>query len=167
MSDCRFKITVRNQLAQLNWLITVYLAIGFIFYHYFGFSFKGPIPYIYLAYLTFDILPTLLVHIQYYRVNKDAVLDINQQLRTISYITSRETLSYHFDDIASLIRVDSWGAGAWYSFAEYRYYKITFTDKREIFVTSLMIKDIKYTLEPLLHLQAEKMRRPIAFIKGV
>src|ERR1700730_9513596 len=99
MGDYKFKITVGNQLAQLNWLITVYLAIGYIFYHYFGFSLKGPVPYIYLAYLSFDILPTLLVHIQYYRANKGAVLDINSEFRTISYVTRRESLSYHFDDI--------------------------------------------------------------------
>jgi hypothetical protein len=165
MSDHRFKITVGNQLAQLNWLITVYIAIGYIFYRFFGFSFKGPVPYIYLAYLSFDIVPTLLVHIQYYRANKDAVLDINRELRTISYETPRETLSYHFDDIGSFVRVDSWGAGAWYSFAEYRYYKITFTDKKEIIITSLMIRDIKSVLELDLRMEAVKKHRVVAFIK--
>jgi hypothetical protein len=165
MSEYTFKVTVKNQIAQLSWLITVYLAVGAIFFHFFGSSLKGPIPYIYLSLFLLDILPTLLVHIQYYQANKGAVLDIDRALHRISYVTAKEVIAYNFDDIESFVRMDSWGAGAWYSFAEYRYYKIVFKDKKEIIVTSLMIKNIKYVLEPLLNISADKKRRPIAFIK--
>ncbi|HEV9036259.1 MAG TPA: hypothetical protein VGQ51_06565 [Puia sp.] len=165
MNDLIFRVTVKTQLAQLNWLITVYLAIGILFYCLFGLSLRPPIAYIYSAVFLFDILPTLLVHVQYYRVNNGAVLDINRELHRISYITPHETLSYNFDDISSFVRVDSWGAGQWYSFAEYRYYKITFKDKKKIIITSLMIKDIKYVLEPMLHMTAVKERRFVAFIR--
>jgi hypothetical protein len=164
MSDFTFKITNKNQFAQLNWLITVNLAIGIIFYYFFGFSLWGPLPYIYGWFILLDILPTLLVHIQYYQANKGAVLDIDRTLHRISYVNAKKTLTYNFEEIESFVRMDSWGTGVWYSFAEYRYYKITFLDKNEIIVTSLMIKDIKDVLELLLNRSAYKRRRPIAFI---
>jgi len=165
MSDFTFKITNKNQFAQLNWLITVNLAIGIIFYYFFGFSLWGPLPYIYGWFVILDILPTLLVHIQYYQANKGAVLDIDSTLHRIRYVIAKQTLTYNFEDIESFVRMDSWGTGIWYSFAEYRYYKLTFTDKNEIIVTSLMIKNIEYVLEPLLNRSAYKRRRPIAFIE--
>jgi hypothetical protein len=46
LGDFTFKITNRNQFSQLNWLITVNLALGIIFYYFFGFSLWGPLPYI-------------------------------------------------------------------------------------------------------------------------
>jgi hypothetical protein len=165
LGDFTFKITGKSQFSQLNWLITVNLALAIIFYYFFGFSLWGPLPYVYLGFILVDILPTLFVHIQYYQANKHAKLDIDTSLHRIRYVTAKKTLTYNFDDIESFVRMDSWRIGVWYSFADYSYYKITFTDKKEIIVTSLMIENIKYVLEPLLNRLADKKRRPIAFIK--
>jgi hypothetical protein len=165
MGDLTFKVTIKNQLAQLSGLISVYLAIGVMFYLFFGLSLRPPIAYIFMAMFLFDILPTLLVHIQYYKANMGVVLDIDKQLRRIGYITTNGVFSYRFDEIEFFVRCDSRLSGGWNSFSGYRYYKIIFRDKREIYITSLMIRRIKYVLEPLLGRKPDVKGRLIAFIK--
>ena len=73
-------------------------------------------------------------------------------------------LGYHFEDIERVEHVASYGGGSWYSFSEYRYFRIKFKDQKEIVITSLMMKDIKHIMEPLLGVSAHKKLKLVAFI---
>lgn len=165
MSRHSFKITFGNHLALLSWLLIVYSVIGIIFYYFFRLSLKFPIAYVYLWFILADILPTILVHIQYYKANRGVTFEIYREIRELRYTTENENLTYKFDDIVSFVQVISYGAGGWFSFRDYRYFEIVFKDEKRIFVTSLLIKDIKYVLEGYLLRAANKKYRLVAFIR--
>lgn len=149
---------------MLWWLISVYSIISYIFIFYLHLTFKPPYIYIYLAVFLLDILPTLLVHCQYLIRNWGATLIINKDLETVKYISSSENLTYKFEDIDHLEHIASYGGGGWYSFGQYRYFKIVFKDGKSVIVTCLMVKDIKLIFETLLGIKAVKKLKAVAFI---
>lgn len=160
-----FKITMQRQLSQLTWMFVIYSVIAVLWFGVFHFGWRPPYLYILLVPLVFDILPAVLLHIQYLRVNKGATFTIDKEHRKVYYQSADEDLAYDFDDIVGLEHVASYGGGAWYSFSEYRYYKITFRDGKVIFITSLMMKDIKVVMEMLLGMKATKKLKALAFVK--
>ena len=164
MNQLTFKITFQRQLSLLSWMLTVYGILLSIYLYFFGFTLQPKFSYIFLALFLLDICPAILVHIQYLRANWHSELTIDKESRRLIYATPKKKLTYHFEDINSIQHVSSYGGGAWYSFSEYRYFKIGFKDKQEIIITCLMVKDIKYTLERLLNLSAQKKLRIVAFI---
>ena len=164
MADHTFRVTFQQQLAMMIRMLIVYGVLLFIYFYYYGFGIETPYQYIFLFFFLLDICPALLVHIQYLTINKGAALVINTELKTINYTTRKESFLYHFDDIELLRHVASFGGGAWYSFSEYRYYRIVFKDKKEIVITCLMVKDIKNTLEMLLRMKAQKKLKVVAFV---
>ncbi|MBS1663675.1 MAG: hypothetical protein JST68_21710 [Bacteroidetes bacterium] len=118
-----------------------------------------------IFFMIIDIVPTLIAHVQYCLANWGSALIIDKQARMIRYISKAGDLSYHFGDIERLEHTASYGGGSWwYSFSEYRYFRIKFKDQKEIIVTSLMMKDIKFVLEPLLGISAHKKLKLVAFI---
>ncbi len=154
---------------QLLLLAPVLLKNGFLFFIYLYF-FGMTMPVVGFVYLlafiiVFDILPTLIIHIQYLYCNWKAGFTINTAMKYFIYQTPSRQLKYAFSDILRITHYASYGGGSGiYSFAEYRYYKITLNDKTEIVVTCLMINDIKNTIERQLEANAEKQLRIIAFI---
>ena len=165
MHEFTFEITFKRHLAQLNWMLSVYGILLTIYFYYYGWHFPGPYIYIFSAVFILDILPTLILHVQYWMANRNSVFVINKELHKLTYSNPYQSNSYNFDEIASLLHVASYGGGSWYSFAGYRYFKITFKDGKEFIITSLMVKDIKYVIEMLLNRKADKKLRAFAFIQ--
>lgn len=161
-----FKITLGQ---QLNYLTPAFIKAALftgVYFYLFGFtipySYIGVL-YVYLFLLVTDILPALIVHIQY--LMKKGVLSIDRSSKMISYQSAEKNLKYTFEDIISVEHIASYGGGSWwYSFGDYRYFKIIFKKGGELIITCLMVDDFKSTLEGLLHVQAKKKLRIIAFV---
>jgi hypothetical protein len=150
---------------MLGWMISVYGVLIAIYLYFYGFTIQSPYKYIFAAFFILDILPALLVHFQYLSKNNGAVLTIDRTSHDLTYKNDTLDFKYQFGDIEAMEHVASYGGGSWYSFSEYRYFKIQFKDKNEIYVTCLMISDIKNVLETILGIQATKKLRLVAFIK--
>src|SRR6185437_3620318 len=164
MSGLSFKITIRRQLSMLSWMLIVYGLLGLVYVYFFGFKINRFFALAFLAAFLFDICPPLIAHTQYYIANSHATLTIDKEDQILMYNSPKECMSYHFDDIAVVEHVASYGGGAWYSFSEYRYFRITFKDKKQLIITCLMMEDIKDTLEMLLRVRAQKKMKLVAFI---
>jgi hypothetical protein len=104
-----------------------------------------------------DTLPSLIVFIQYWLTNKNAVLTIDTSKKELQYNSLTKNLKYTFEEIDKLQYYRTYGKGSgWNSFGMYRYYKIIFKDQTVLFITCLMMNNIENTLEILLHKTADK-----------
>ena len=166
MHEARFTITFNRHLSQLTWLLSVYGILLTIYFWYYGLSFPEPYIYVFIFIFVTDILPTLMLHVQYWLANKGAVLTVSREFNRLTYSDRFQSLTYGLDEIAGLLHVASYGGGSWYSFSEYRYFRIIFRDGKEIVITSLMVKDMKFLFEMLLGLKANKKLRVYAFIRN-
>lgn len=165
MSEIELRVTIRRQLSMLGWLIAVYAVLGAATIYLSRFKLNIALLCVFLGLFLLDGMPALLVHLQYWRANKSTVLKIDKERQRLTYITPHGTQVHPFEDIASLEHVASYGGGSWYSFSEYRYFKITFNDNSEIIVTCLMMSNIKELFEILLGRKAKKRLKVVAFIK--
>ena len=112
---------------------------------------------LYSIFFIIDMIPTIILHTQYWIKNQGTILTLNTETKELIYDTKSDLLRYSFDDIKYLQYYRSLGKGSGlHSFGEYRYYKIIFNDNKEVFITCLMINDIENTLEMLLKMPAEK-----------
>ena len=153
----QYKITFRQQALLLSRLVLFWLLLIIIAGYFLRFSFDEAFLYVIIFFFVLDTIPTLVLHTQYLTRNWNAVLTVDSNQKTITYETSNCRLSYPFNQITSLDYYRGYGKGSgWYSFSEYRFYKITFDDKSQIVVTCLMVNGIENTLEPLLHREAKK-----------
>ncbi len=111
----------------------------------------------FLFYFLLDILPTLVLHIQYYLKNRCSKLELDTGSNVIAYSSLIKNYEYPSAKIKSFDYYRAYGKGSgWNSFGRYRYYKIVFEDNTQIFITCLMVNDIENTLEDLLSLKAQK-----------
>lgn len=121
---------------------------------------------VYSIYFLLDLLPTIIVHTQYWIRNHKAFLKINTETKELFYEKNFSHVNYSFADINLLKYYRNLGKGSgWNSFSQYRYYKIVFNDKKEIVITCLMINSIENTLEMLLRIQAEKHSKFLCLIE--
>jgi hypothetical protein len=129
------------------------------------FSYLDALFIVFIIMLVIDIIPTLIVHIQYLLKNKGRTLTIDINKRTISFNNPGNKNQQYFDDIISLERYASFvRPTGWHSFGEYRYYKIIFNDKTEFIITCVLVPDIENNLATFLPLEAKKHDRLIALI---
>ena len=113
-----------------------------------------------------SMIPTLLVHLQYLKRNFKKELNIDNEKKSITFYDKGHTAIYSFTDIKDLSFYSSYGKSnsGLYSFAKYEYCEISFIDSTSIYVTCLMIGDLKYTLSSLLGLEYISNYRLIAYI---
>src|ERR1700722_16265185 len=111
MKEFTFEITFQRQLASLSWMIIIWGILLSIYMFFFGFVLQPTFGYIFLFFFLVDVVPTILVHVQYLKENWRAALDINKELKTLSYKSPKISLEYHFGDIVSLLQVSSYGGG--------------------------------------------------------
>jgi len=151
----RYKITLKQQLLVLNTFLTIVGGAAIVYLYFFGVHIPHPIFIVPLS-LVFIlmILPVLILHNQYYRINKSSELMIDKRNRELHYVTDWVDLSVSFSDIESLHFYGSFaGDSGLYTFSAYRYFKIILKDKQEIFITSLMMYDLKNKLPELLSME--------------
>ncbi len=163
--EYRFQITAKQQFILLARVIIFGLFIigGTIF---FKVSLNSS-PFLSVALVLFfiDTLPALVLFIQYWMKNRNARLTINTQTEKLIYQTPTFYSEHAFSDIISFQYYINLGKGTgWYSFGEYRYYKIIFYDNTEIIITCLMINNIESSLESLLRMKAKKHARLLCLI---
>ncbi len=160
------RITWKRQIALLSSMLLKFSILVIVYLYFFGFSIRSFIyVYLFLFLFVFDFLPTILLHIQFLiRTGNDIVI-LNRKNRTIEY-KSKTDSKHNFDDITVLEYVASYGGGSgWYSFGEYRYYKIVFKDESSLIINCLMLEDIKHRLEPILGKTANKKLKVLPFIQ--
>jgi hypothetical protein len=146
-----FRVTIKQQLILLAHLLIVSIGviIGSIYFLKISINDNAFIMG-FTIYFFINILPTIIVHTQYWLKNHKAIFTINIENKELLYEMPEKHLRHSFADIASLEYYWNFGKGSgWHSFGEYRYYKILFKDKTEIVITCLMINDIENTLEML------------------
>ena len=163
MREQTYQITFVQQLKMLSHLlVTSLVIIGFCLVGY-GWS-AGTFAAI--AFISVvGIVPTLIIHIQYLLKNSGLKLTINTDQRCLVFEKQDQEAKYDFIEIKELIRRSSYGRSTgWYSFAEYRYYKIVFNDNVEYIITCLLVPQIEQNLVVKLGVEEEKELKVIAFI---
>ena len=168
-NNITFKVTFLQQALMLSHCIGLIVFTFTFFYYAIGgifFTFNLPFIITFSFLLVTSTLPTVIVHLQYLRENWKALLILDTDERIIEYSNLKIKLRYSFNDIESIEHNACYGGGSGrYSFGEYRYLKFTFKDGKEMFITCLMVKDIKKgVLESLVGINAEKRLKMVAFI---
>lgn len=136
--------------------------LGSLFY-LFGLS--APTYWVGSFLILLDILPTILVHGQYFLKNRKLVVTLSNGEKDIIIEDGERKSQYSFYDIAKVITVSSYGGGTgYYSFAEYRFSKIVFKDSYNLVLTCLLIDDFEISLNDGTVIDKEKKYKIIAFI---
>jgi hypothetical protein len=151
----KYKITLLKQILVLIQPIITYGLLMLWYKYYIGGAFFHDMVFvsIVLILFTFDLLPAIVLHIQYLIKNRGSVLTINSIDKTILYQSGEIDLNKKFSEISSIEYHAGYGGGSWYSFSAYRYFKIIFNDKSEIIITCLMIPNIKAEFNNLFQIE--------------
>ena len=116
-------------------------------------------------FLIIDTIPSLILHFQYLFHEANAEISLSMKNKSLTYIKKGIQYSYKLDDITRFDYYDSFGAGTgFYSAAEYCFYKITFSDSRQIIVTVLRTPNFKKSILPLIQVKEEKNMRLFCFL---
>ena len=163
-----FKVTLKQQLLILSSPILLYSMLGLVYLYFFGFTLPSPVyMYAFLVLFFIDLLPALILHIQYLNINSGSELIIDSKKRNITYTRKNKSSDKSFDDIKSIKNIASFGGGSnsgLYSFGEYSFCKITFKDETFVFITCLMINRIRPSLELLLEKKVDTKLKFFPFI---
>ncbi|WP_379014620.1 hypothetical protein [Parasediminibacterium paludis] len=158
-----FKITLKQQLRLLaNAFIVPFLLTIFVLYFNL-ITFFIIIPF--LVFFIIDTLPTILLHINYFRENKNCILIIDKEKGVLSFNKKGKDTINKISDISCLCTIKStvYNSGK-HSFGQYRFCKIVFVDSTEITVTCLMVYDIENTLKYLLDVQPINRSKLFCFV---
>lgn len=166
-----FKITIMQQLKMLAHMLLIYpvifVGIYFSVDDFSNFLNSRTLYIITLIFFIIDILPTLIIHIQYLIANHHSILEIDTSQKVLIYISPKKNVIYPFQEIKSLIYFNNYGNNTgFYSFAEYKFFRIIFNDGNFINVTCLMMKNIKNELPQLLNIQSERNTQFLALINS-
>ncbi len=120
-----YKITFKQQFLMLIPLIVINATIvtGLLYLGATGTLFLGTLIGVFII----NVLPVIIVHTQYYLANRGANLIIDLNKRVLIYSTKTQRYKYSFGDIKILDHHVSYGGGSgWYTFGEYRYYRVIY-----------------------------------------
>lgn len=160
------KPSIKQQFLLLWPMLLRYAFLIGLYVHYMGWNFNtmvfgAPL----LTAFVIDFGPAIALNIEYSIKTRGLIIEIDEELKTISYSWHKTKRTFSFEDIISLEYYSSYGRGSgWYSFENYRYYKITFKDQTQIPITSLMMNKIQKRVEPLLGMKAEKNPTFLPFV---
>ena len=164
----KFNIRLKQQLVILLPMLLKNAALPIFCYMIYG---KLNFGYLIVGLIFFfiDILPTIILHIQYLYKNNGQVVTINSVYKTIKFKERNASVKeYKFGDILSLEYYCCYIKGTgWHSFGQYRFYKIVFSDSYQMFITCLMINDIEHVLPYLLDIEPQKHLRILPLIKAI
>ncbi len=151
-----YRINFKSQLYHF-WPIFIFLAIDilFVFYTTSRFGRQDLIIYILIALGMFLIffLPTIYIHIEYYLKNRDAELRIDYQNKYVEYKQKENTTSFRFKEIKwaeqnktpamvenRILKMLPWDT--------YNYSKIILNDGKELYITCLLVNELKLPIDP-------------------
>lgn len=152
-------------------MIIVYpiIFIGYYLFvdDFYNFLTSGTLYIIVPFFLIIDILPTLVLHFQYFSENYNSILEIDKKSQLIKYSSYKQTILLPIGDIKRLIYINNYGSGTgFYSFAGYNFFKIIFKDGTMINITCLMMKNIKDILPSLLGIELERQTQFLVLINS-
>ena len=95
-----------------------------------------------LAISSLWIVPTLYIHIQYYRANRGDTMDVDLHSETIKLLHHAERLNIRFAEIRRLVRYKTPGLvrrkTGWTPWGKYNHARIVLDDAREIVITCFL-----------------------------
>lgn len=111
-----------------------------------------------------NLLPVLILHLQYLGINNNSIFILNIPDKKLVYQRKGRHIDADFAEIESLQYYGSYGRNSWYTFGEYEFCKILLSNKKEIIITSLMMKEVKANLENKFSLKAENHLKFLALL---
>lgn len=171
MNPYIFKVTIKQQLLVL----LPFLISNFIIFFGFSILFEGEdlsgvILWAYLVAIMLSVFPVIILHGQYLISNYRLVVLIYPDSKIIEFRRGTTTIRYNFSDITSLDyyattgHISKKGGSAFYSFDNYRFYKLRFSNNKTYYLTCLIINDIEHTLENLIKIEGEWHFRPVPLL---
>ena len=159
-----FRINTVQQLKILIFVILPPISLLLFIFYFELFNIFVFIPFGIL--LILDTLPSILLHINYYKANNGVTLTINKDENLLFYDSKDRFIESSLSKISCICLILStvYYTGR-HSFGQYRYCKIVLIDGTEIVINCLMINDIENTLVDLLDVKPLVERRLLCFIK--
>lgn len=161
-----FGQTFYRHIRLISYVVLFYSLTAFLVYQRVGLSILSP-QLIKITYVAFfiDILPTILLHLQYTYFSMGKEGQVNQDSRTITYFYRNINYSYTFDDIDKVICRSSYGRRTYVlSFTGYAYCVVVFKDGRTLVIPNLIFPDVTDVLPGLLKIEPVRKFAVFAFI---
>jgi hypothetical protein len=152
----QFKITLSGHFSTLGitlvWLIIFSIASAFIYF------IELDKIFIYFTWGFFIVMniPVLLIHINYWIVDKNKVIQFNFDNQTIIQRVGKNVCTYSFKDVKCVVLTENscFDKSAYHNtfntrtpWSEYFYYQIDLINNEKIILTSLSIKQTEFLLE--------------------
>ncbi|WP_292939389.1 hypothetical protein [Mucilaginibacter sp. 44-25] len=161
----KYKITFKNQFKAIEFLIygsILFFGLGYFLYRTEGLS-RDLISFFSVYYIIL-LIPTILIHFEYYLRNKNDLFIIDLHQKIISYNT---TLSIHFSEIEKIVLYmpPVWhrkGSIRFLPFEDYRYAAIELKSGKRHIITCLMIYDLEKIMSTIPGVTIQKKKRLIA-----
>lgn len=159
-----FEITLKQQLKMLARTIILPIIMLLFVWYYELFNVFVFIPLGVL--LVVDTLPSILLHINYYKANEGATLIIDQNHKVLIYKSKEKFVETSLSSISCMCLTLStvYDTGR-HSFGQYRYCKVVLIDRTEIVISCLMVNDLENNLKDLLNMKPLIERRLLCFIR--
>lgn len=112
-----------------------------------------------------DTLPAIILHIQYL-VNEIGVkIAISQENKILLYTKSGTTTLLKFEDIIKFESFKCYAGGAgWNSWAEYEFYRITFSESKKIVITNFRVPNIENIIKNINDIKIEEKFRVLSLL---
>jgi hypothetical protein len=149
--DKTYKITLASQLFIIKELLTSMVLLTCCYFllkwYYPGDDWEMAM-YFMVGFLVFNLIPSFMIHVQYYRYNKGVSLQIDTVSRTMNVIQSGSQHSFRFNQIikVNVELMNSLYRGARRGFAtweQYHYAAIEMEGGEKFFITCLLINDLR------------------------
>ena len=159
-----FEITLKQQLKMLARTIIFPIIMLLFVWYYELFNVFVFIPLGVL--LVVDTLPSILLHINYYKANEGATLIIDQNHKVLIYKSKEKFFETSLSNISCMCLTLStvYNTGR-HSFGQYRYCKVVLIDRTEIVISCLMVNDLENNLKNLLNVEPLIDRKLLCFIR--
>ena len=162
----KYVMTIRRQVRMLLPLIaknSILTALCWIILENFDFSFFLMISIFFLI----DVLPTLIIHIQYYCFSKDIEITVDLLNKTVEYNKKEDRFIIGFAEVTEInyyvAFVKPTGA---HSFGEYRYIELVVPNTQNILITCLMNENIELRIPNQLKKPLNKIGKTFPLIKS-
>jgi hypothetical protein len=123
-----------------------------------------------VVFLIYEVVPCIVLHIQYTIRSSDISLSINQTDRFVRFTDPKSTVTVGYDQIA-LVTINlgsdlyKGAALGWATWGQYHYVVLTLTDGSKKLVTSLLARDARHLFSSLgLPLARRRLFFPIILI---
>ena len=149
--ESTYKLKLQSQMFIVRelWTSAVVLFIGYLVMVYFYPWGKSIFTEFFVGgYLTFQIIPCVIVHYQYLKYNKDTVLTVNASERTMTIKEKGVEHSFSFDQIKGIrlaLMADLYNGheGGLVAFIRYHYAYIETQGNEKFIITCLLFSDLR------------------------